>query len=89
MDKKEMVYVLHGYWNTPDTDGVKIIKVSRNTEVVEKRLGEIIESNASEFVNLLEDNWEAVGGERFYEITDNDGNYAKFYITEEVIENEE
>ena len=57
--------------------------------MVEKRLGEIIESNASEFVNLLEDNWEAVGGERFYEITDNDGNYAKFYITEEVIENEE
>ena len=29
MDKKEMVYVLHGYWNTPDTDGVKIIKVSQ------------------------------------------------------------
>lgn len=89
MDKKEMVYVLHGYWNTPDTDGVKIINVSHNAGAVEKRLKEIEESHASEFVNLLEDNWEAVGGERFYEITDSDGNYAKFYITEEVIENEE
>ena len=85
---KEKVYILHGYWNTPDTDGVQIIKVSHDIKEVEKRLNEIVESNATEFVSLLEENWKACGGDRFYEITDSDGNYAKFYITEEVVEYE-
>lgn len=84
----DRVFVLHGYWNTPDADGVQIIKTSYDFEAVEKRLNEITESHASEFVSLLEENWQASGGDRFYEITDGDGNYAKFYITEEVTDYE-
>lgn len=84
----DRIYILHGYWNTPDTDGVQIIKVSYDAKAVEQRLSEIAESNASEFVSLTEENWQAVGGDRHYEITDEVGNYAKFYITEEVADYE-
>lgn len=86
--KGDRVFVLHGYWNTPDADGVQIIKTSYDFKEVEDRLNEITENHASEFVGLLEENWKAVGGDRFYEITDSDGNYAKFYITEEVVDYE-
>lgn len=85
----DKIYILHGYWNTPDYDGIKIVATSYEFNEVKKALDKIVESNASEFVNLTEDNWEAAGGDRFYEIIDDAGNYAKFYITKEVADYEE
>lgn len=83
------VYVLHGYWNTLDFDGVKIVKASYELASIEKALEKIVESNAAWYVHLTDGNWEGIGGERFYEIVNENGEYAKFYITEEVVDYEE
>lgn len=88
MNKREKLYVLHGYWNTPDFDGVKIIKISHELEPVKKILEKIVESKAADYLELhgylQEDR-----GWRYYEVTNSSGKYAKFYITEEVIDCEE
>lgn len=92
MEEREIhadkVYVLHGYWDTPDFDGVKIIKISHELEPVEKRLEKIAENKAADYLELhgylQEDK-----GRRYYEVTNGCGKYAKFYITEEVIDCEE
>lgn len=82
---EEKVFILHGYWNTPDHDGVAIIKVSHSIEPVEKMLDEIAESHAKDYIEmygyLQEDH-----GERYYEVVNCSGKYAKFYITEEAVE---
>lgn len=87
-EERSRLYVLHGYWNTPDADGIKIVAMAYKPEIVEKKLTEIVENNASEYVGLTQGNWKAVGGNRFYEITAEDGSYAKFYITEEAVDYE-
>ncbi len=85
--KQQKVFILHGYWNTSDHDGVKIVKVSNTVELPLKALDQIAESKAREYIEihgyLQEDR-----GERHYEVK-NGSNYAKFYITEEVLDYEE
>ncbi len=87
-EERNALYVLHGYWNTPDADGVKIVAMAYEPEKIEKKLAEIAENEADDYVNLTYGKWEAVAGDRFYEITNEDGSYAKFYITKEAVKYE-
>lgn len=88
-DDEEVLYILHGYWSTPDSDGVKIIKVSRELASAQEMLDKIAENKAKDYINLCEEIQEEYG-DRYYEVFNlQDGSYAKFYITEEEISNEE
>lgn len=81
---EEKVFILHGYWDCPDHDGVKIVKISKSIELVLKALNQIKENKAMEYIEMhgyLQEH----KGERYYEVT-NGEKYAKFYITEEVID---
>lgn len=75
------VYILYGKWNGLDIDIVKIIGVSADEELLLRRLNEIADSKASEYVEMngyiLE-----TQNERYYEIAKSGGKYARFYITE-------
>lgn len=82
---KILIYVLHGMWNTQDTDGVVVIGVSVDVESLLRKLAKIADSKAKEYVEMCgyiqEDR-----GERYYEAVNASGKYAKFYITEHQLE---
>lgn len=84
---KNKIYVLHGYWNSEFGDGVKIIKISNNFDTVYESLRYIIETQASDYIDLDINYCHIEENDRKYEIiADYNGNlYAKFYITEEEI----
>lgn len=82
---KILTYVLHGMWNTPDTDGVVVIGVSVDVEPLLRKLDEIADSKAKEYVEMCGYIWEE-RGERYYEAANVSGKYAKFYITEHQLE---
>lgn len=88
--EKTKVYVLHGYWNTESSDGVKIIKISNNFDTVYESLRHIIETQARDYIDFgLDINYcDIEESDREYEIIASyNGNlYAKFYITEEYVE---
>lgn len=81
---KILTYVLHGMWNTQDTDGVVVIGVSVDVETLIKKLDEIARSKANEYEmrGCIKEN----RGERHYEAVNLSGKYAKFYITEHQLE---
>lgn len=76
-----LVYVLHGSWNTQETDGVKVLGVSFKMEPLLGMLDGIAASNASDYVKM-HGYFQTERDERYYEIIDKNGQYAKFYITE-------
>lgn len=49
---KILTYVLHGMWNTPDTDGVVVIGVSVDVEPLLRKLDKIADSKAKEYVEM-------------------------------------
>lgn len=82
---KILMHVLHGMWNTPDTDGVVVIGVSVDIEPLLRKLDEIVDSKAKEYVEMC-DYIREERGERYYEAAGVNGKYAKFYIVEEQVE---
>ncbi len=76
-----LVYVLHGSFNTQDADGVKVLGVSFKMEPLLRMLDGIVDSNAGDYVKMY-GHFQTERGERYYEIMDGNGQYAKFYITE-------
>ena len=82
---KILTYVLHGMWNTPDTDGVVVIGVSVDVEPLLRKLDKIADSKAKEYVEMCGYIQEE-RGERYYEAVNVSGKYAKFYITEHQME---
>ena len=82
---KILTYVLHGMWNTPDTDGVVVIGVSVDVEPLLRKLDKIADSKAKEYVEMCGYIQEE-RGERYYETVNASGKYAKFYITEHQLE---
>ena len=50
---KILTYVLHGMWNTPDTDGVVVIGVSVDVEPLLRKLDEIADSKAKEYAEKM------------------------------------
>lgn len=47
---KILTYVLHGTWNTQDTDGVVVIGVSVDVMPLLRKLDEIADSKAKKYV---------------------------------------
>lgn len=79
-----LTYVLHGAWDTRSADGVIVLGVSADIEPLRKRLDEIAGSRAREYVEMCGYIQEE-RGERYYEVMNASGKYAKFYITEHEI----
>ncbi len=49
------MYVLHGFWESEFTNGCAVVDVSIDLEAVMKKLDEIVESKAREYVKVQED----------------------------------
>ena len=81
------VYVVHGYWNTPDYDGVTIVKVTTSEKKAIEALAKVAEGKAKDYL-LMGGYLQEEKSERAYEVT-NGEKYAKFNITEEVVDYEE
>lgn len=82
MDKSKIVlYALHGAWNTSDYDGVVVLKVADDIECLQKILKEIASSHGADYVQIPLGTAKEENGDRHYEISDSDGQWAKFYIT--------
>lgn len=79
------LYILHGYWNTSDADGVTIIGVGPAIGPLLESLEEIKSNNAADFVELHQGELSIESEERIFEVMDERGSYAKFYITEQTI----
>lgn len=77
------MYVLEGAWNTGSVDGCQVLGESEDREVLQDKLGQIAESRAGEYVmgHVWRDECEEKG-ERHYEIRDDTGSWARFYVTE-------
>lgn len=82
---KILTYVLHGAWDSQSADGVEVLGVSGDIKPLQKRLNEIAENKAIEFLHTY-GSVEEERSDRLYEITDAVGEYAKFYITEHQLE---
>lgn len=82
---KVMMYVLHGAWDKLDSDGVEVLEVSEKIEPLLKKLEQIADSKAKDYVDMCGYISEE-RGERYYEAVNVSGKYAKFYITEHYVE---
>ena len=80
-NSKILLYVLHGAWDSQSEDGVIVLGVSVDIESLQKRLDEIAENKAREYVEMRGYIQEE-RGERYYETTNTSGKYANFYITD-------
>lgn len=81
------VFILHGYWDTPDYDGVTIVLVTTSERKAKEALEKVADNKAMDYL-LMGGYLQEERGERHYEVT-NGEKYAKFYITEEVVDYEE
>lgn len=80
-------YILHGYWNSEDSDAVEVILITTDETEALNKLREIEKTKGAEFHSYPFKDANEYSTERIYEIEDNImlGRYAKFYITEENI----
>lgn len=85
-NRKIFLYVLAGVWDTIYTDGTGIIGIAEDVDELKKKLNQIQETKANEYLKNPYGDIEEEFGERHYEITDAAGEYAKFYITEHYVE---
>lgn len=85
MDKSEiLLYVLHGAWDNQSVDGVKVLDISPDIAQLTGKLEKISENKARDYIETY-GGIEEEQGERYYEVTDSLGKYAKFYITEHYV----
>lgn len=82
---KILMYVLHGMLSMRDTDGVVVVEMSADIEPLLRKLSQIADSKAKEYVEMSGYIQEKIG-ERYYEAVNVSGKYAKFYITEHMVE---
>jgi len=85
MEMKILTYVLHGTWYSQDADGVEVLGVSLDIEPLLRKLDEIADSKAEDFMKMCGYIQEE-RDERYYEAVNASGKYAKFYITEHWLE---
>lgn len=83
---KILVYVLAGAWNTSEVDGTGIVGVEEDIRKLNEKLEHIKETRASEYLEEPYGDLCVSSGDRYYEVTDSAGGYAKFYITEHTVE---
>lgn len=84
-NSKILLYALHGAWDNQAADGVKVLDISPDIVRLAGKLEEIAENKAKDYIKTYGDT-EEERGDRYYEITDSLGEYAKFYITEHYME---
>lgn len=85
--RRIVLYVLEGAWNTDSDDGCKVIGVAEDRENLQDKLELIAGSQAGKYV--MGHAWTGENeerGERYYEIRDDTGSWAKFYITEHYVD---
>lgn len=86
---KNKVYICHGYWNTPDEDGVSIEKVSFDEQKCIDAIRFIADTKAYQCLMNVDDYENKIimesSSDTHYEIEGEDW-YAKFYVTEENVE---
>ena len=83
---KILLYVLAGAWNTSEVDGTGIVGVEEDIRKLNAKLEHIKETKASEYLENPYGDLYVSSGDRYYEVTDSDGGYAKFYITEHYVD---
>ena len=84
--KGESEYLFETLTDIDSTNGCAVVDVSIDLETVMKKLDEIVESKAREYVKVQEDKAEEERGFRYFEIWDENGQSAKFYIVEQYLE---
>lgn len=85
--RRTVLYVLEGAWNTGSIDGCQVLGISEDREVLQDKLELVAGSRAEEYV--MGHVWNGINeerGERHYEIIDDTGSWAKFYITEHYVD---
>lgn len=82
------VYVLSGAYNDCDNDGVYVVAVSDNLDVIKEKMKEIVESKGKEYLQNTFGELKEEIQERYYEVRDRDGSWANFFITENELEGE-
>jgi len=83
----EIVYVLHGHWETQDDRGVIIACVSIKEEKVKEELKIIAETKARGYCKLCEDELKIENSDTMFEMRDMKyGGFVGFYITEETVQ---
>lgn len=84
-NRKIVLYVLAGAWDTTYVDGTGIVGIAEDVKDLKKQLEHIRSTKANEYLGKPYGDIEEESGERHYEITDAAGGYAKFYITEHYV----
>lgn len=82
---KILTYVLHGTWYSQDDDGVEVLGVDTEIDPLLRRLDEIADSKAKDYIEM-HGYIQEERGDRYYEAVNVSGKYAKFYITEHQLE---
>ena len=85
-NRKILLYVLSGSWNHSEFDGTGVLGVSEDIELLQKKLDEVANNLAGDYLHNTYGGLTVEKGERHYEVTDEAGAYAKFYITEHYVE---
>lgn len=76
-----VLYVLHGYWNTPDFDGADIIDNAPSAAPLIHRLEKIAESRGVPFCTLPGEVTISQQTDTCLELSSSvEGAYAKFYV---------
>lgn len=85
-NRKILLYVLAGSWNHSEFDGNGVLGISEDVKTLEKKLDELANNFAGDYLYKTYGRLTFEKGERYYEVMDEDGAYAKFYITEHHVE---
>lgn len=75
-------FIVCGYWNTKDEDGLSMVIITRDIKEAEDELKKIQDSHASEYVRFVGAPEVMESNARVYEVRDQkeEGGYAKFYV---------
>ena len=86
LNKEKLLSGVKQYLENEDKPYNILVDASIDLETVMKKLDEIVENKAREYVKVQEDKAEEERGFRYFEIWDENGQSAKFYIVEQYLE---
>lgn len=86
-NRKILLYVLEGAWNTQDADGSIVVGVSEDKELLIEKLDQIEKNKAVDYLqDGLSEKVEEERWDRMYEVRDEEAGWARFCITEHYLE---
>lgn len=80
------IFILSGAWNQSELDGTTVIGISTEMAKLINKLADISSNHAASYLSNTYGKLEENISERFYEVMDQAGAWAKFYLTEHFIE---